>query len=183
MFAYHRNALVYMGGLDSGHWLQPLVRNLNVEACTLTLADETHGAQFRGDWVWVYVRFCRAYTITVGADSVEIGHQGLYTGNANNDGIEEAAIIPLGDLSGDVLQQVSSYRSEFDDFQDGLLATDQDQFRAFAVANTTADPAAALEALLPNFCGCPPLYGKAFTLALDAEGKVAAVDLLDSVAA
>ena len=34
--------------------------------------------------------------------------------------------------------------------------------------------------LLPDFCGCPLLYGKAFSLVLDVQGKVEAVAALAS---
>ena len=51
-------------------------------------------------------------------------------------------------------------------------------FVVFIVANTSTDPAHALTRLLPDFYGCPALYGKAFSLALDARGQVEAVVVL-----
>jgi hypothetical protein len=32
-----------------------------------------------------------------------------------------------------------------------------------------------MQRLLPNFCGCPALYGKAFVVELDQHGKPASV--------
>lgn len=53
--------------------------------------------------------------------------------------------------------------------------SDSDAFIAFVVANTASDPANAMQRLLPNFCGCPALYGKAFVVELDQHGKPASV--------
>ena len=55
-----------------------------------------------------------------------------------------------------------------------------DAFVAFIVANTAKEPAQALKRLLPNFCGCPSLYGKSFSIMLDETGKVASVTELIS---
>jgi len=83
--------------------------------------------------------------------------------------------MPRGDGSAQVLTQVSSYRNEHDEFQESSYEADCEAFIAFVVANTATDPAQALTRLLPDFCGCPLLYGKAFSLVLDVQGKVAAV--------
>jgi hypothetical protein len=32
-----------------------------------------------------------------------------------------------------------------------------------------------MQRLLPNFCGCPALYGKSFVVELDQQGKPASV--------
>ncbi len=90
----------------------------------------------------------------------------------------EEAIVPKGDGSAQVLTQVSSYRNEFDEHQQPTYEADCDAFIAFVVANTATDPAQALKRLLPDFCGCPSLYGKSFSLALDEKGKVESVATL-----
>ena len=43
------------------------------------------------------------------------------------------------------------------------------------VANTSANPAKAIQRLLPSFAGCPKIFGKCFTLELDGEGRVLSV--------
>ena len=47
MFARERNALIYQGGLDNGHWIHSMIRNLDDEELTIELVNETHGALFR----------------------------------------------------------------------------------------------------------------------------------------
>jgi len=74
-----------------------------------------------------------------------------------------------------VLQQMASFRSEYDEFQESTFESDSDAFIAFVVANTASDPANAMQRLLPDFCGCPALYGKAFVVELDQQGKLASV--------
>ena len=171
MFAWQRDSLIYEGGLDNGHWIHAMVRNLNDEEMTIELINETHGARFEGDWVWVYVRFCDAYRIRIGNDMVEITGDAFYQGSANSD----QAIVPRGDASGYVLKQISSYRTEHEDFQESTHESDMDAFSSFVVANTASDPTDAMKRLLPGFSGCPSLYGKSFVITLDDAGKVASV--------
>jgi hypothetical protein len=174
LFAQAKDYLIYNGNLDSGHWLLPLVRDLNAEKLTIECVNETHTVQFQGFWPWIPVRFCDAYRIRLGEDEVEITEDACYLGYDHG----EEAIIPKGDGSAQVLTQVSSYRNEHDEFQESSYEADCEAFIAFVVANTAMDPAQALTRLLPDFCGCPLLYGKAFSLVLDVQGKVAAVATL-----
>ncbi|WP_253734419.1 ATP-binding protein [Methylomonas sp. ZR1] len=171
MFAWSRNYLLYHGSLDKGHWLHSLVRHLKDEELVIETVNESHQAQFQGDWCWVYVRFCDAYRIRLGQDIVEIRDEACYQGQENADDI----IVPKGDCSAQVLQQMASFRSEYDEFQESTFESDSDAFIAFVVANTASDPANAIQQLLPNFCGCPALYGKAFVVELDQQGKLASV--------
>ncbi|SJM90935.1 ATP-binding protein [Crenothrix polyspora] len=171
LFAWKRGSLVYNGGLDSGHWIHALVRNLKDEPLSLELVDETHAAQFQGDWVWVGVRFCEAYRIRIGDDCVEISDDACYLGSEN----EETVIVPKSDASGYVLKQISTYRNEHDDFQESAHEADMAAFASFVVANTANDPADALQRLLPVFAGCPSLYDKSFVVNINAEGHVASV--------
>jgi len=147
------------------------VRDLNAEALEVECVNEKHTAQFQGSWPWIPVRFCDAYRIRLGEDVVEITEDACYLGYDHG----EEAIMPKGDGSAQVLTQVSSYRNEHDEFQESSYEADCEAFIAFVVANTATDPAQALTRLLPDFCGCPLLYGKAFSLVLDVQGKVAAV--------
>lgn len=174
LFAREKDYLLYTNGkLDSGHWLQPLVRDLNAEALSLECINESHQVQFQGAWCWIPVRFCEAYRIKLGDDSVEITEDAVYQGQGHG----EYVIVPKGDGSAQVLTQVSSYRNEWDEHQQSTYEADCDAFIAFVVANTTTDPAQALKRLLPDFYGCPSLYGKAFALALDGKGSVTSVAL------
>lgn len=160
--------LVYQGHLHQGHWLHKMVRALDDEELTIEVINETHLAQFQGLWRWVNVRFCEAYRITLGGDTVEIHQDAFYQGHAHG----EVIIMPKGDSSAQVLTQLCAYRNEFDEFQQAVYEADSNAFTAFVVANTSIDPAQALKRLLPDFQGCPPLYGKTFTLALDDQGKI-----------
>ena len=171
MFARERNALIYQGRLDNGHWIHAMIRNLDDEEPTIELVNETHGALFQGDWVSTYVRFCDAYRIKIGSDEVEITGDAFYMGADN----EDEVILPKSDASGFVLKQISSYRSEYEDFQESTHESDMYAFESFVVANTSSDPAEALKRLLPGFSGCPLLYGKSFVITLDDSGNVASV--------
>ncbi|MBD9362284.1 hypothetical protein EBB_17545 [Methylomonas sp. EbB] len=171
LFAWSRDYLLYHGTLDSGHWLHSLVRHLNDEELVIETVNESHQAQFQGDWCWVSVRFCDAYQIRLGQDVVEITADACYQGQENADDI----IVPKGDSSAQVLQQMASFRSEYDEFQESTFESDSDAFVAFVVANTASDPANAMQRLLPDFCGCPALYGIAFLVELDQQGKPASV--------
>ena len=174
MFAREKDYLIYNGQLDSEHWLQSLVRDLNAEALSIELINETHAAQFQGTWRWLSVRFCEAYRIKLDDDWVEITEDAFYQGHDYG----EEAIVPKGDGSAQVITQVSSYRNEFDEFQQPIYDADGDAFISFVVANTATDPAQAMKRLLPDFCGCPSLYGKAFSLVLDEQGRVGLVAAL-----
>ena len=81
MFARERNALIYQGGLDNGHWLHSMIRCLNDDEVTIELVNETHAAYFQGEWVSVSVRFCDAYRIKIGSDEVEITDDAIYSGS------------------------------------------------------------------------------------------------------
>jgi len=171
MFARQRDALIYQGGLDTGHWLHSMIRNLNDEKLSIELVNETHSALFEGDWISVYVRFCDAYRIRVGNDLVEITGDAFYQGEEHGGDV----IVPKGDASGYVLKQLSSYRSEYEDFQESTHESDMAAFSAFVVANTASDPAEAMQRLLPGFSGCPALYGKSFVITLNESGRVASI--------
>lgn len=176
LFARDKDYLIYNGQLESGHWLHNLVRDLNAEELSIELINETHTAEFQGTWRWVPVRFCDAYRIKLGDDWVEITEDAFYQGQDHGDEV----IMPTGDGSSQVLTQISRYRNEFDEFQQPSYEVDCDAFVSFVVANTETDPAQALRRLMPDFYGCPSLYGKSFVLALDDKGKVGSVAALSN---
>ena len=176
LFAREKDCLIYNGELDSGHWLQPLVRDLNAEELSLECINETHEVQFQGAWCWIPVRFCDAYRIKLGGEVVEISEDAVYQGQDHG----ELVIVPKGDGSAQVLTQVSGYCNERDEHQQSTYEADCEAFIAFVVANTTSDPAQALKRLLPAFGGYPSLYGKSFTLALDEKGAVSSVAALST---
>ena len=171
MFAWMRNSLIYQGNLDDIHWIHAMVRNLNDEEVTVELVNETHSAGFHGSWVWVSVDFCDAYRIKIGSDVVEITDHAYYQGSDKSDTI----VMPSGDRSSEVIEQVATFKSEYDDYQKATHDDDCEAFYSFVVANTTSDPAEAMGQLLPEFTGCPSLFGKAFVVSLDGMGKVASV--------
>ena len=176
LFAREKDYLIYNGKLDSGHWLLPLVQDLNAEELVIECIHETHEVQFQGDGCGIPVRFCEAYRIKLGGDEVEITADAVYQGQDHG----ELIIVPKGDSSAQVLAQISSYRNEWDEYQQSTFEQDCDAFVALVVANTTTDPAQALKCLLPAFCGCPSLYGKSFALALDGQGAVTSVAALSN---
>jgi hypothetical protein len=171
MFARNRDSLVYDGGLDGDHWIHSMIRHLNDEELKIELVNESHKAFFEGEWTSAHVRFCDAYRIQIGNDVVEITDDAFYQGN-DKDG---SVIMPKGETTGYVLKQISSYRNEFDEFQESTHESDVDAFTSFVVANTASDPAEAMSRLLPGFSGCPSVYGRSFVVMLDEKGNVALV--------
>lgn len=171
IFAWMRDSLIYEGHLDNGHWIHSMIRYLDEEEVTVDLVHETHISQFKGSWVWVDVKFCAAYRIRIGNDVVEIADHAFYQGSGNGDCI----VMPKDDGSAAVLNQVSTFQSEHDDYQEATHDTDCDDFATFVIANVLKDPSHAFQRLLPSFQGCPALYGKAFEVVLDDNGEVASV--------
>lgn len=141
------------------------IRDLNKEEVSVELINESHGASFEGDWVSHWACFCDAYRIHVGSDIVEIVDEAMYDGNQ--------VIVPKGDVSGYVVAQTASFRSEYEDFQETAFENDKYAFSQFVVANTSANPADALQRLLPNFSSCPAVYNQTFSVTLDNKGLVA----------
>ena len=171
MFAWMRDSLIYKGNLDAGHWIHALLRCLNDEEMTIELLNESHTSQFQGAWVWVNVVFCDAYRIKIGNDMVEISDFAFYQGNENGD----LVVMPKADCSAAVIEQVATFRTEHDEYQEAIHDADMDAFSAFVVANIASDPADAMKRLIPDFSGCPSLYGKSFVVNLDEKGQVASV--------
>ena len=83
--------------------------------------------------------------------------------------------MPKADGSANVIEQVATFRSEHDEYQDTVRELDMREFSVFIVANIASDPADAIKRLLPDFSGYHSLYGKAFSLVLDEIGKVESV--------
>lgn len=170
VYVYKKGYLVINGDgryrpLDDGHWLHAHVRDLDAEEWNLTMAGETHSAYFSGEWVSGNVHFCQSYAISYGGDSVacDMPVCSEFTG----------FIVPFGAYDpGDVLSQASNYDGDNDDFQSGLYEVDKAAFNQFVVANTATDLASALKALIPERLECPPLFGKAFRVTLDGEGRL-----------
>lgn len=171
MFAWLRDCLVYQDNLDKGHWLHPYIRNLNDEKVILELVNESHYAAFDGSWVGLGVTFCEAYRIKIGGDCVEVSDYAMYQGYEHG----ETLIMPKGDTSSNVIEQAATFRTEWDDYQQATHDDDCAAFIAFVVANTAADPTVAMQRLLPEFTGCPSLFGKSFIVSLDESGRVAMV--------
>lgn len=167
MYVFKNGFYVYPAGsakLDEGHWLHNNLRNLNKESVRIELINETHSACFNGLWISLDAVFCQSYRIWVGDDSVEIDDCSMFDGSK--------AIVPYKDTSGLAVSQASPFSAE-DDFQLSAYEQDQYDFSQFVIANISSDPSDALQKLLPNFSGCPMVYGKSFIITIDQFGRVA----------
>ena len=169
MFAWHKDMLVYENPLDKGHWLFQHLVDFTKQSVQVEMVGETHRAYFNGQWVCGDAAFCEKYRLTFGNDSVDIEGDSMY--------LEDMGlfIVPKGDASGCVVRQASSYFDEYDNFNESVKDQDEWAFEMFVVANTSANPAKAIQRLLPSFAGCPKVFGKCFTLKLDGEGHVLSV--------
>ena len=147
----------------------PYLRDLNAETVRVEWFGETHRAWFDGEWVCGEAVFCEKYRLSVGDDFIEIDAESLY------DEDQGLFIGPRGDASGLVVGQASSYHDEWDSYNESLKEADEWSFHNFVVANTSPDPAKALQRLLPSLNGCPALFGRRFTVAIDDKGNVSQV--------
>ena len=169
MFAWHKEMLVYENPLDKGHWLFRHLVDFTQQAVQLEIVGETQRAYFNGQWVCGDTAFCEKYRLTFADDSVDIEGDSMYWEDMG------LFIVPKGDASGCVVRQASSYFDEYDNFNESVKDEDEWSFEKFVVANTSANPAKAIQRLLPSFAGCPKVFGKCFTLVLDGEGHVLSV--------
>ena len=170
MYAWHKGMLVYDNPLDEGHWLFRHRVDFNSQPVQVEILGETHKAHFEGQWVSGEAAFCEKYRLVFGNDAVDIESDSIYLED------EGLFVVPKGDASGSVVRQACSYFDENDIFNTTACDEDEWSFEKFVVANTSADPAKALQRLLPSFAGCPKVFGKRFTLALDAGGRVVSVE-------
>jgi len=175
MFAWHKEILVYDNPLDKGHWLFKHLVDFTRQEVQVEIVGETHRAYFNGQWVSGDTAFCEKYRLSFGDDSLDIEGDSIY--------LEERGlfVVPKGDASGGVVRQASSYFDEYDNFNESVKDEDEWAFQKFVIANTSPDPAKALQRLLPSFAGCPKVFGKCFTLELDGEGHVLSVVEAESV--
>ena len=169
MYAWHKGMLVYDNPLDGGHWLFRHLVDFNAQPVRVEIVGETHRAHFDGQWVCGDAAFCEKYRLVFGDDSVDIGGDSIY--------LEDGGlfVVPRGDASGCVVSQANSYFDQHDNFNESVKDEDQWSFEKFVVANTSANPAKALQRLLPSFSGCPKVFGRRFMLELDGDGKVRSV--------
>ncbi|OAI13183.1 hypothetical protein A1507_17595 [Methylomonas koyamae] len=112
LLAWKKGWVLVDNRFDAGHWVQPYLRHLSQEEVQCEILEESHRAQFQGIWVWVTAVFCQRYRIQMGADSVEIEEHGTYTGNEQDD----IVVIPCHETRGDVLEQVSRFCENDDDY-------------------------------------------------------------------
>lgn len=168
MFAWMRGSYLYQDNLDEGHWLHPYVRDLDSEALAIECVNESAYVVFDGSWVNIGVQFCDSYRIKIGDDVVDIDNHACYLGYDRADFV----VMPKAGLSSAVIEQVATFKTEFDEYQVSTHDDDCDKFFSFLVANTANNPADALKQLLGNFKGCPALFGKSFILNLDASGNI-----------
>ena len=149
-----------------------MIDDLQTKELRIEPVNVTDRYIFDGELISINVRFCDYYRIHLGDDVIEIHDDAVYLGSDN----DCEAIIPKQDASGFVLKQVGRYENEYDDFQKALHEADVEALSRFCIANTTTDPTDAVASLLPDFSGCPLLYGKSFRIRLDPTGKVATVE-------
>ena len=176
MYAWRKEMLVYGQPLAQGHWLHGHIVDLDGQTVEVEIIGETHRANFDGQWVCGDAAFCEKYRLVFGGDAVEIDDCSIYLED------EGLFVVPKGDASGLAVRQASSYYDDSDSYHESVKDEDEWAFEKFVAANTSANPAKAIERLLPSFAGCPKVFGKRFTLELDGRGKVLSVVEADSAA-
>ncbi len=170
LFAMEKDRLVYRDGfLDKGHWIHGHIKWL--EKPSVKLINESHTAPFHEDYVWTNVRFCEAYEITIGDESVTVTAHSVYLGEGGD------IIAVRNDNTGQVLSQAWSFTDGNDNYQEDGYNNEVTKFFNFIVANRCDDPVDAIRQLLPDKLQCHTINNKSFVLSVDGNGKLSITGL------
>jgi hypothetical protein len=163
--------LVDLDMLGPDHWVQHGLRDLAKESVTVTAVDVTVEGNFRGIYAQAPVRVCNHIEIAHGSDKVTIRDKAIYHGGV--------ILYPRGCSDGQVVMQVSDYRSSQDHVDDLACETDMHHLARFVHKLRCPDPVGLLQCVLEEICWTdyPQLCGKRFRLIIGTSDAKPTVSL------
>jgi len=126
--------------LDAGHWVHPLVRDLDVPELQIEAVGEQQRTVLQGLWLWPTVVLCEAVHIRIGAETAEVFDAGV--------GHASTLYIPSGEHLGQSLRQLSTYADENGQSLDHELGEDLQALAVLLRRLRAVDPLQTLESLL-----------------------------------
>ena len=173
MYARARGYVLVRGErLSENHWVHRHVRHLLELPVELERLGESHRTTFEGRVIGPSVVLCERFAIGIGADRVEIEDEALF-----HDG---EVIVPLGDLRGEVVRQVSSYIDESERFREDDYEADRHALSQLIRRLRSIDPIHTLRSLLSELSleSYPLLAGKTFRLGIGTARDRHFIDLV-----
>jgi hypothetical protein len=124
--------------LDAGHWVNRHVKDFDGAEFDLDVVSPGKAVPFEpGRWLWGRtVRFCKAYRITIGEETLEVTDASLYHCFDEDDARENGEIlIPLEETSGRVVHQVQDFMDENDQYQEHEADEEEALMQTFILAH------------------------------------------------
>ncbi|MGH7945499.1 MAG: hypothetical protein ACREF9_10870 [Opitutaceae bacterium] len=162
--------------LDAGHWVHRHVKDLDGAELNLEVVSLGKAVPFEpGRWLWGRtVRFCKAYRITIGEETLEVTDAGLY--HCLDEDAEENGeiLIPMEETSGRVVHQVQDFMDENDQYQEQEADEEEALMQTFILAHRSETPEAMLAAVLESarLRDYPALAGRSYHVQIGKEGRV-----------
>ncbi|WP_157264130.1 ATP-binding protein [Azohydromonas aeria] len=155
--------LVDLGMLGPNHWVQHGLRDLTREAVTVTAVDVTAEASFRGAYAQAPVRACDHIEIVHGNDKVVLRDKAIFW--------DGAIFYPRSCRDGQVVMQVSDYRTAQDHVDELACGVDEDLLARFMRKLRCPDPVALLQCVLEEICWTdyPQLSGRRFRVIIGSS--------------
>lgn len=177
MYAYlgrEQIVCLHSGSLDAGHWIHEHVIDIEADENGIEVVLDGVGkdCHIYGHFVDDKVTMCKSYTLK--------GPHGEFTSDGEAVfSLLHGFVIPEGENSGAVVQQVYSFTDEHDDFQENDRDEDEELLRTTIEGLRGASPAKTLENVLyqGNVSGRYGLKGKSFTVSFNGEGHLTVTEL------
>lgn len=156
------------------HWIQPHVRELWLDFCTVEAVGVEQRAHLEGRWAWTEVVLCQSIRISVGSDSAEIFDEGLFHANV--------LYIPGAENSGMAVYQASSFVDEYDHYREADAEADSESLQKLILRLRACDPVQTLRSLLEEIQleRYPHLRGRSFQLTVGDRPSKHRVEALAS---
>jgi hypothetical protein len=162
--------------LDPHHWVHGYVKCLEGAPFDLELVGPGKAVPFTaGRWLWNHtVRFCEAYRITIGEETVEVTDAGVYYRLEEDGEAASEILIPQEESSGRVVHQVTNFIDEYDHYLEQDAEEEEAVMQTFILAQRSPTPEAMLAAVLANarLRDYPALASRCYLVRIGDAGAV-----------
>jgi hypothetical protein len=177
MFAWQAGyTLIDADRLDPNHWVHGYVKDLEGALFDLELVGPGKTVPFAaGRWLWnCTVRFCEAYRIAIGEETVEVTDAGVYYLLEEDGEAASEILIPQEEGSGRVVHQVTSFIDEYDHYLERDAEEEEAAMQTFILASRSKTPEAMLAAVLANagLWDYPALASRCYLMRIGDAGTV-----------